>query len=151
MGQSIRTVATLRRPPLSTLAIALSLVACSTARPVLYPNAHLESVGREVADRDIEECDGKAIAAGADRQSGGAREVATGTAVGGGVGAATGAVGGAIAGGGAGLGAAIGGATGAVAGFLGTLFSRRSAPAPAYTAFVDRCLREKGYELTGWQ
>lgn len=150
MGHAIGTDSTLRRRALSALAIALTLVACSTARPVLYPNAHLQSVGREVADRDIAECDSMAKAAGATRHSG-AREVATGTAVGGGIGAASGAVGGAIAGGGAGIGAAIGAATGAVVGFLGTLFSRRSSPSPAYTSFVDRCLREKGYEPTGWQ
>jgi hypothetical protein len=88
--------------------------------------------------------------AGADRQTDGAGELATGTAVGAGVGAAGGAVGGAI-GGGAGIGAAIGAASGAVVGFLGAIFGRRSAPSAAYTNFVDRCLRERGYEPTGWQ
>jgi hypothetical protein len=66
------------------------------------------------------------------------------------VGAAGGAVGGAI-GGGAGIGAAIGAASGAVVGFLSTIFGRRPAPSAAYTNFVDRCLRERGYEPTGWQ
>ena len=32
------------------------LLACSTSRPVLYPNAHLESVGPEVARYDVERC-----------------------------------------------------------------------------------------------
>ena len=133
----------------AALLIVLGLVGCSTARPVLYPNAHLESVGREAADRDIEECERMAKEAGADRRSGEAEQVAKGTAVGGGIGAASGAVGGAIAGG-AGIGAAVGAAGGAVAGFLGSLFSSRSSLPPAYTGFVDRCLREKGYEPTGW-
>jgi hypothetical protein len=132
------------------LALAASLTACSTARPVLYPNVHLQSVGQAAADRDIEECEAKAKEAGADRQAGGAGEVATGTAVGAGVGAAGGAVGGAISGG-AGIGAAIGAASGAVVGLLGAILGRRTAPSPAYTSFVDRCLREKGYEPTGWQ
>ena len=90
-----------------------------------------------------------AEAAGADQQTGRAGEVATGTAVGAGVGAAGGAVGGAISGG-VGIGAAIGAASGAVVGLLTSLF-RRSGPSAAYTSFVDRCLREKGYEPTGWQ
>ncbi|MEX2220176.1 MAG: glycine zipper family protein [Candidatus Rokuibacteriota bacterium] len=135
---------------LLVVALVLSQTGCSTSRPVLYPNAHLESVGRVVADRDIEECESKAKTAGADRRPGRAGELATGTAVGAGVGAAGGAVGGAIRGG-AGIGAAIGAATGAVVGLLTGIFRRRPAPSPAYTNFVDRCLREKGYEPTGWQ
>ena len=128
----------------------VSLAACSTSRPVLYPNAHLQSVGQVVADRDIEECENMAKTAGAHPQTEGTGEVATGTAVGAGVGAAGGAVGGAISGG-AGIGAAIGAASGAVVGLLSSIFGRRSAPSAAYTNFVDRCLREKGYEPTGWQ
>jgi hypothetical protein len=149
MGHDSGTSRAWRR--LSALAVALTLAGCSTARPVLYPNAHLQSVGREAAERDIRECERQAKAAGADRRSGAAGDVATGTAVGGGIGAASGAVGGAISGGGAGIGAAIGAASGAVAGFLGSLFTRRSSVTPAYTGFVDRCLREKGYEPTGWE
>jgi hypothetical protein len=132
------------------VALVLGLTACATARPILYPNAHFESVGQAVANRDIEECESKAKTAGVDPKKGGVGEVATGTAVGAGVGAAGGAVGGAISGG-AGIGAAIGAASGAVIGFLGSLFRRPPAPSAAYTNFVDRCLREKGYETTGWQ
>ena len=135
--------------PLAVM-LVLSLVGCATYRPVLYPNAHLQEVGQEGADRDIEECEKMAKAAGASPGTGKAGEVASGTAVGAGVGAAGGAVGGAI-GGGAGIGAAIGAASGAVVGFLRTIFRGRPAPSPAYTNFVDRCLRERGYEPTGWQ
>lgn len=103
-----------------------------------------------MADRDIEECESRAKAAGAHQQTGRAGDVATGTAVGAGLGAAGGAVGGAISGG-AGLGAAIGAASGAAVGLLSRIFGRPSAPTAAYTNFVDRCLREKGYEPTGWQ
>ena len=149
MGHTWSKAVAARGRAAMALAVALGLVACSTARPVLYPNTHLQTVGREAADRDIEACERMAKEAGADRGSGEAAQVAKGTAVGGGIGAASGAVGGAI-GGGAGLGAAIGAATGAVAGFLGSLFSSRSSVKPAYTNFVDRCLREKGYEPTGW-
>ena len=47
-------------------------------------------------------------------------------------------------------GAGIGAVTGVLAGILDAVF-RRSPPSPAYTGFVDRCLRERGYEPTGWQ
>ncbi|CUQ65156.1 glycine zipper family protein [Candidatus Nitrospira inopinata] len=129
------------------------LVACSTAKPVLYPNAHLQSVGREAAEQDIEACRKEAEAAGAEEGNGKGGEVAKRTAMGAGVGAASGAVGGAISGS-AGRGSMIGAASGAVWGFLSGLFSvgsRSSEPAPAYKNFVNRCLQEKGYEVTGWQ
>jgi Glycine-zipper domain len=125
--------------------------ACSSAHPVLYPNAHLKSVGREAAEQDIEACKQLAESAGAEEGSGKGERVATGTAVGAGVGAASGAVGGAIVGA-AGQGSAIGAASGAVWGLLMGLFSAgSSSPSQAYTNFVDRCLQEKGYEVTGWQ
>ena len=131
---------------------SLLLAACSTAHPVLYPNAHMQSVGKEIAAQDIEACRQLAEAAGAEEGSGKAGRVATGTAVGAGVGAASGAVGGAISGA-AGRGSMIGAASGAVWGLLIGLFraSGSSQPNQAYTNFVNRCLQEKGYEVTGWQ
>ena len=131
---------------------SLLLAACSTAQPVLYPNAHLQSMGKEVATQDIEACRQLAEEAGAKEGRGNAGRVATGTAVGAGVGAASGAVGGAIYGA-AGRGSMIGAAGGAVWGFLMGLFraSGSSQANQAYTNFVNRCLQEKGYEVTGWQ
>jgi hypothetical protein len=131
---------------------SLLLAACSTAHPVLYPNAHMQSVGKEIAAQDIEACRQLAEAAGAEEGSGKAGRVATGTAVGAGVGAASGAAGGAISGA-AGRGSMIGAASGAVWGLLMGLFraSGSSQPNQAYTNFVNRCLQEKGYEVTGWQ
>src|SRR5688572_31921678 len=115
------------RRSLPVVVLMLGLTACSTARPVLYPNAHLQSVGQAVADRDIKECGDRAEAAGADRREGGVGEVAAGTGVGAGVGGAGGAVGGAIPGG-AGTGAGRGAASGAVRGFLSPLLGTRSRP-----------------------
>ena len=131
---------------------SLLLAACSTAQPILYPNAHMQSVGKEAATQDIETCRQLAEESGAKEGSGKAGRVATSTAVGGGVGAASGAVGGAIYGA-AGRGSMIGAAGGAVWGFLMGLFraSGSSQPDQAYTNFVNRCLQEKGYEVTGWQ
>jgi uncharacterized protein YcfJ len=132
---------------------SLLLAACSTAHPVLYPNAHMQSVGKEIAEKDVEACRQLAESAGAEESNGKAGRVATGTAVGAGVGAAAGAVGGAISGA-AGRGSMIGAATGAVWGLLTGLYhaiAGPSQPNQAYTNFVNRCLQEKGYEVTGWQ
>ena len=132
---------------------SLVLTACSTAQSILYPNAHMQSVGKEIAEKDIEACRQLAESAGAEEGSGKAGRVATGTVVGGGVGAAAGAVGGAISGS-VGRGSMIGAASGAVWGFLIGLYhavAGPSQPNQAYTNFVNRCLQEKGYEVTGWQ
>lgn len=132
---------------------SLLLAACSPAHSILYPNPHLQSVGKEVASQDIEACRQLAETAGAEEGSGKAGRVATGTAVGAGVGAASGAVGGAISGA-AGSGSMIGAASGAVWGLLTSLYYAvvgPSQPNQAYTNFVNRCLQEKGYEVTGWQ
>jgi len=112
----------------------------------------MQSVGNEAAGLDIEDCRRLAETAGAEQGSGKAGRVATSTAVGAGAGAAAGAVGGAISGS-VGRGSMIGAATGAVWGLLMGLFraSGSSQPNQAYTNFVNRCLQEKGYEVTGWQ
>jgi hypothetical protein len=143
----------MRHRDLSIIGGSLLLAGCSTAQPVLYPNAHMQSAGKEVAGQDIEACRQLAEASGAEEGSGKAGRVATGTAVGAGVGAAAGAVGGAISGA-AGRGSMIGAASGAVWGLLTGLFYTvvgSSQPNQAYTNFVNRCLQEKGYEVTGWQ
>lgn len=143
----------MRHRGLSIIVGSLLLVACSTAQPILYPNAHMQSVGKEIAEKDIEACRQLAESAGAEEGSGKAGQVATGTVVGGGVGAAAGAVGGAISGA-VGRGSMIGAATGAVWGLLTGIYhavAGPSQPNQAYTNFVNRCLQEKGYEVTGWQ
>ena len=101
--------------------------ACSSAHPVLYPNAHMQSVGKEVTAQDIEACKQLAESAGAEEGTGKAGRVATGTVVGGGVGAAAGAVGGAISGS-VGSGSMIGAATGAVWGLLTGLYHAFAGP-----------------------
>lgn len=138
----------------SMVAVVLMLSACAGARPVLYPNAHMQSVGKEAAEQDIESCKELAESAGAEESSGKAGRVATGTAVGAGAGAASGALGAVISGASAGLGSIVGAASGAVWGLLTGLFhavAGPSQPNQAYTGFVNRCLQEKGYEVTGWQ
>ena len=140
-----------RRQTAWTLCAVMLLSACSSPQPVLYSNTHLQSVGEEAADQDIEACRELAEAAGAEEGSGKAGQVAKSTAIGGGAGAASGAIGGLISGG-AGLGSLIGAASGAVWGLLMGLFSTGSSqPSQAYTNYVNRCLQDKGYEVTGWQ
>ena len=143
----------MRHRGLSIVGGLLLLTACSTAHPILYPNAHMQSVGKEAAGQDIEDCKKLAESAGAEEGNRKAGRVATGTVVGGGIGAAAGAVGGAISGS-VGRGSMIGAASGAVWGLLTGLYhavAGPSQPNQAYTNFVNRCLQEKGYEVTGWQ
>jgi hypothetical protein len=129
----------------------LVLAACSGVRPVLYPNEHLQSVGKDVAEQDIKACRELAEAAGAELGSGKAGRLAGQTAMGAGIGAASGAVGGAIAGS-AGSGSLIGAASGAVWGLLSGLFtSGSSGPSQTHMNFANRCLQDKGYEVSGWQ
>jgi outer membrane lipoprotein SlyB len=132
------------------LAIVVLGAGCAhTQSPVLYPNAKLKEAGKDQANTEISACRSLAddyVSSGAAT----AKEIGKDTAVGGVGGAAVGAVGGAVSGGGAGRGAAIGAAVGATAGAVhGT--AKSVGPSPIYKGFVDRCLRERGYEVIGWQ
>lgn len=131
-----------------TLAVALAIAGCASTRPVLYPNEHLNTVGAEAADIDIEYCTKLAESAGADSEEGGAGDAAAKTLGGGAIGAAAGAVGGAIVGA-AGSGAAIGAASGATSGLLYWLFGKEKR-SPAFENFVNQCLQERGYDVMGW-
>ena len=131
------------------LLIMLLVTGCAASKPILYPNAHLQEVGKEVVERDIDECREMAKDAGATASQGKSGQVAGSTAVGGVIGSAAGAVGGAVVGH-PGRGAMVGAASGATAGFLRGLF-RRSPPSNAYKQFVQRCLKERGYDPMGWE
>ena len=123
------------------------LVACSQKRPVLYPNYHLQEVGDETAQTEIDECIRLAKEYGTSSDSSG--KVAKSTAKGGAIGAAGGAASGAVLGS-VGRGAAAGAAGGAAIGCLQGLF-RSPEPDPVFRQFVERCLIEKGYEPIGWK
>ncbi|RJR30468.1 MAG: hypothetical protein C4576_33645 [Desulfobacteraceae bacterium] len=116
-------------------------------RPVLYPNPHLEKVGNEAAQKDIDECIRMAEEGGAkftSKTAEVAKDTAEGAIIGGAVGTAAGAVLGEL-----GRGAAAGAAGGAAAGMTrGILHSERD---PVLKNYVDRCLREKGYDPIGWR
>jgi outer membrane lipoprotein SlyB len=138
-----------------SVSLLLGLSACAAQRPVLYPNEQYTRGGPAVAESAVDDCMRRAseFMSSSSRNQEAARGVATETAVGAGAGAAIGAVGGAISGG-AGEGAAVGAATGGTAGFLHGMFricEPGGPPDPTFAAFVDRCLREKGYEPIGWK
>jgi outer membrane lipoprotein SlyB len=123
---------------LSALALNVVVIAgCASQRPVLYPNQHVRNVGSGTADRDIDECMRRAEAyVSSNGQVGSAVEgAATGAATSATIGAAAGAAG--------------GGAAGATRGLIHGLFGNRG-PSAVYKNFVNRCLREKGYDPIGW-
>jgi uncharacterized protein YcfJ len=66
---------------------------------------------------------------------------AGGAIVGGAVGAVTGSIG---------RGALVGGVAGAATGLVRGIY-KSSQPSPVYKAFVNRCLRDKGYDPIGWE
>lgn len=128
---------------LFTLAL---LQGCASQRPVLYPNAQYQSVGRSVAEAEVRECIALANSSGADSDR--LKEVAEDTAKGAAIGAGTGVVSGAIfgrPGKGAAAGAAGGGTATLLYGLLGS-----DEPNNLHRRFVERCLRDKGYEPIGW-
>ena len=132
---------------LVAIAVGLALAGCATQRPVLYPNAKYNQVGPEIAQRDVDDCIRLAEQHGISH-SGGEKVVrsgAEGAAVGGAGGAAAGAVRGH-----AGESAAVGAAFGAAAATTrGAIHSGE--PGSVYRGFVQRCLREKGYDVIGWK
>ena len=129
------------------LMLLLLLAGCADKRPVLYPNSHLKSVGKEIAQADIDDCIQLAKDYGTGTDKG--NEIVKSSAKGAAVGAATGAAVGAVTGN-FGRGLAAGAAGGAAAG--GTRQAIRSGdPDPVFKSFVNRCLKDKGYEPIGWK
>ncbi len=116
-------------------------------RPQLYPNAHYQRVGVEAAQSDINDCLYRADQAAP--QDSVAKDAAVNTLGGAAAGAALGAIGGAIAGD-AGKGAAAGAAIGGTAGAGKTIYDT-SKPQETYKGYVEACLRDRGYEVIGWQ
>ena len=123
------------------------LAGCSSSGTRVSPNVHFQEVGEEQAEKDIVACE--KLADDQVPPSNAGEHVAGQTATGAAIGAAGGAVIGLLtgdAGIGAAFGAAAGGAQGLIRGLLGAASSE---PNPAYQNFVNRCLKEAGYEPTG--
>jgi outer membrane lipoprotein SlyB len=125
----------------------LALIGCGASqKPVLYPNSHLKAVGNAQAQRDIDDCMQTAEAYVKKNQD---SKVAEGAVKGGAIGAASGAAVGAVTGN-FGRGLAAGAAGGAAGGATWGLF-KAAEPSPVYKNFVNKCLKDKGYEPVGWQ
>ncbi|MCA9456268.1 MAG: hypothetical protein KC587_06375 [Nitrospira sp.] len=123
------------------------LAGCSSSGTRVSPNVHFQEVGEEQAEKDIVACE--KLADDQVPPSNAGEHVAGQTATGAAIGAAGGAVIGLLTGD-AGIGAAFGAAAGAAQGFVRGLFGAASSePNPAYQNFVNRCLKEAGYEPTG--
>jgi hypothetical protein len=129
-------------------------MACASQRPALYPNEQLRRVGLATATREIDDCMRQAehYVSSNGRVSKSAEVIVTESGTSAAIGAAAGAAGGAIvgrAGTGAAVGAAGAGAAGVTRGLIHSVTSK-SEPSPTYKNFVNRCLREKGYDPIGW-
>lgn len=132
----------LRRLPAVALALGLALgLAGCTSQPVVYG-------GGPVAQADIDECRRLAREAGAGGADGGrvARDTAVGAAAGG---AATGIYGAVRGHSDVGNRTAAGAAAGAAVGLVRGV-TRSSEPSSTFKRYVDRCLRERGYDVVGW-
>jgi hypothetical protein len=122
---------------------------CASAppKPVLYPNNHMQTVGQAQADQDIAACRQLAHSSGVAENKDGevGKKAVGGAAVGGAAAGAWGLVRG-DAGQRALAGAAAGAAAGTVRGGM-----QATETSPIFKNFVNRCLRERGYEVIGWQ
>ncbi|MBH0200046.1 MAG: hypothetical protein HP497_11615 [Nitrospira sp.] len=127
------------------------LAACAGPEPLLQSTKQLQLYGREKARQEIDVCRRKVEAAGVStgvHQTGNAATGAVlGMTLGGAVGASAGVVGGLP---GVTIGAAAGAGLGLVIGLLGGTF-KPLVPDPPYADAVEKCLREKGYEVSGWE
>lgn len=122
--------------------VVLLLASCAS-RPQFYPNEKYQEVGKEGADRDVEECNQLADQY---MESGKGKQIAKSAGSGAVIGAAAGAVAGLFTGNvgrSAVFGGAVGGAGGAAAGAMSPDEVRRN--------FMNQCLSDKGYKVMGWK
>lgn len=129
----------------------LSVTACTapSKKPVMYPNAKSTTVGQAQMARDVEDCMALARQYGVSdtRQNNVGRDTATGALIGGASAGAWGLVRGDAA-----DRALAGAAAGAAAGATrGVIRASENKPNPTFQRFVQRCLRERGYEVIGWE
>jgi hypothetical protein len=136
---------------LSIALVLLGSLGCAGPEPMLKSNKQLLLYGKEMAGDEVARCQRKAEAAGlhhgTNRSGNAGAGAVIGVVAGAAVGASSGLVGGPT---GVAIGAAVGGAVGGILGLVAGAYKPLD-PQPDYTRFVDRCLKEKGYEVEGWQ
>lgn len=123
------------------LVATLMATGCGTARPIIYE-------GGPEAGQDIDDCMRLAREGGADAGQGAqfARNTATGAAMGA---AATGIYGAVRGENDVGNRTAAGAAAGAAVGLIRSGV-KASEPSGTYKGYVNRCLRQRGYDVVGW-
>lgn len=134
------------------LLVSAGLMACASAKPVLYGNEKLSQAGTSAAERDVAECEALANQAGATAGQDQADQVARSAGMGAFGGAAAGAVGGAIVGS-PGPGAAAGAAGGVAWSLVSSLidWAAPARPGGAHMNYVNLCLADRGHQVAGWQ
>jgi hypothetical protein len=120
----------------------------SVKRPILYPNAHYEIMGKEIARSDIDDCWMMAREAGASENN--EAQLSQDAADDAAALAAAGAAAAAVLGGDPGRGAVAGAVGGGVASMAAGMMAQDNPPR-VFRGIVERCLFEKGYEVAGWE
>lgn len=132
-------------------AALISLAACSGPQPILRSNKQLHLYGRQMAQQEVESCRKKVertgLQSGVHQSANAATGAVLGLTLGGAVGASAGVMGGLP---GVTIGAAAGSGLGFLVGLLGGTFKPLE-PDPPYADAVTSCLKEKGYEVKGWE
>jgi hypothetical protein len=133
------------------IVLLLTVTACAGPQPILRSNKQLHMYGLQVAQQEIDVCRKKteeaALSPGVHRSANAATGAVLGMTLGGAVGASAGVVGGLP---GVTIGAAVGSGIGLVVGLLGGTFKPLD-PDPPYADAVTSCLKDKGYEVRGWE
>jgi len=136
---------------LIAMLLFLAVSACTGPQPTLRSNKQLHMYGRQVAQQEIAACQQRAERSGLQHGTTQSTNAATGAVLGltlgGAVGASAGVVGGLP---GIAIGAAAGSGLGFIVGSLGGTFKPLE-PDPPYADAVTRCLKDKGYEVSGWE
>ncbi len=136
---------------LIAMLLLLAVSACAGPHPTLRSNKQLHMYGRQVAQQEIDSCRQRAeqsgLRHGANQSANAATGAVLGLTLGGAVGASAGIVGGLP---GVTIGAAAGSAIGFTLGLLGGTFKPLE-PDSSYAETVTKCLKEKGYEVSGWE
>ena len=119
----------------------LFLTACSTCKPVLYPNNHYKEVGHDQAQKDIQAAIEIAKKSGLDDSSTSNKALAKSAsrnAASTGVRAAVGT-------------SSVAGASGSGLSFLIDWMFTKKAPKPLFRKHVELTLRQQGYQILGWK
>ena len=128
--------------------LSLLMTACSTCRPVLYPNKHYQEVGDEQAQKDVQSAIEIAKKQGLDDSSASSESLARSaskTAARTGVNTAA-----SVATGTVGVSSAAGAASSGLGLLIDWMFAKKQ-PKPLFKKHVELTLRKQGYQILGWK